>query len=169
MVIPRSNSRAFESIDTPTPTIPVSRIKASVRVVLPWSTCAIIAMFLISISCPRLPQAGQAIKTQFLSFLKSSSSVRKLFCRQNSRLSGQRLVCRAVKVFYRYGAVIYGNRLRRNPVSDESSFRPAIGYRSGNKGCQIYKCSRTATVTCQEKDGIFLTVRVHISVVELVY
>src|SRR3989338_6339086 len=49
MVIPRSCSKELESMETPSFAAPVCRNSASVSVVLPWSTCAIIAMFLISI------------------------------------------------------------------------------------------------------------------------
>src|SRR3989344_6165580 len=61
MVIPRSSSRAFESIETPSSATPVWRIKASVKVVFPWSTCAIIAMFRISIGliCGRTKNASR--------------------------------------------------------------------------------------------------------------
>ena len=47
--MPRSSSSLFESIETPACPTPVCCKMASVRVVFPWSTCAIIAIFRISI------------------------------------------------------------------------------------------------------------------------
>ena len=49
MVIPRSISSVFESIEVPSLIAPHWRMIASVKVVFPWSTCAIIAIFLISV------------------------------------------------------------------------------------------------------------------------
>src|SRR3989344_4755170 len=48
MVMPRSFSSAFESIVTPSSVAPLCRSIASVSVVFPWSTWAMIAMFRIS-------------------------------------------------------------------------------------------------------------------------
>src|SRR3989344_9219936 len=56
--MPRSSSMVLESIEIPSATAPHWRRIASVKVVLPWSTWAIIAMFLISIEKINPPSGG---------------------------------------------------------------------------------------------------------------
>src|SRR3990167_2277126 len=85
MVMPRSSSRALESIDTPSSATPAWRSKASVRVVFPWSTCAIIAMFLISI----IKKAGEPRDTDTIrrKSLFSKRALQKIF---NQRFAEER-------------------------------------------------------------------------------
>src|SRR3989344_145537 len=60
MVMPRSSSRMLESIETPSCATPVCRKSASVKVVFPWSTWAMIAMLRISIQIKKL-RAGDSL------------------------------------------------------------------------------------------------------------
>src|SRR3989344_6541424 len=82
--MPRSCSSAFESMVTPSPTMWVWRINASVKVVLPWSTCAIIAMLRISIKikCRRAAPKHHSILKKINQQLHKEKRLgfAKLFC-----------------------------------------------------------------------------------------
>src|SRR3989344_655281 len=65
MVIPRSSSRMLESIETPSCATPVCRKSASVKVVFPWSTWAMIAMLRISIQIKKLRAGDSSHYTLF--------------------------------------------------------------------------------------------------------
>src|SRR3989338_5766840 len=78
MVMPRSCSSVLESIETPSWPTPIWRIRASVKVVLPWSTWAMIAMFLISIKNASL--GGHIIVQEIV------NSVKPAPCYEKSRL-----------------------------------------------------------------------------------
>src|SRR3989344_4918377 len=107
MVMARSRSMSPESMLTPASATPVWRSSASVKVVLPWSTWAMMAMFLISIANEAIQNApkGRHVNYRTQKFLNQLTAYRAV---------EMLLVCLCVGLGFMNSAVpVIGRRVKR--------------------------------------------------------